>query len=161
MAAPKLFFGTRGSTGFMEVDRGYLDRGVIYNLYAKTNRYAPAGAGGECIFPSLFVVVTFTQTMLLYLTPYVDGVALETKVIGLNANLSSTRQTRVFELGLSVPVMLSGVERSRQAPRGTWFQCLVETRFNGTTDVPNQLIVEGLEVEYEVVRETMEVGVPR
>lgn len=161
MAAPKLFFGTRGSTGFMEVDRGYLDRGIIYNLYAKTNRYAPAGAGGECVFPSLYVVVTFTQSMLLYITPIVDGASLETQVIGLNANLTSTRQTRIFELGLSVPVMLGATERGRQAPRGTWFQALVETRFNGTTDVPNQLIIEGLEVEYDVVRETIEVGVGR
>jgi len=160
LTPPKLFFGTRGSTGLLEVDRGYKDRGIIYDLYAKTNRYAPAGAGGECIFPSLYAVVTFTETMLLYLTSLVDGVALETLIIPL-VSAGSARQTRSFELGLSVPLMVGGVEKGRQAPRGTWYQCLVETRFDAVANLPNQLIIEGLEVEYEVVRETIEVGVGR
>lgn len=161
MPAPKLFFGTRGSTGFMEVDRGYKDRGVQYQMYAKTNRYAPAGPSGECIFPSLYAVVTFTESMFLYLTPFVDGAALGTKVIQMIANATSTRQTRTFEMGLSVPVILNGVERGQQAPRGTWFQVLVETHFNDINDIANQLIVEGCEVEYEIVSETIEVGTGR
>lgn len=161
MSAPKLFFGTRGSTAFMEVDRGYKDRGVQYQMYAKTNRYAPAGPSGECIFPSLFAIVTFTESMYLYLTPYLDGVALGTKLIHMVANATSSRQTRTFEMGLSVPVVVNGVERLEQAPRGTWFQVLVETHFNDINDIANQLIVEGLEVEYEVVGDTIEVGTGR
>jgi hypothetical protein len=161
MPTPKLFYGTRGSTGFLEVGRGYKDRGVQYQMYAKTNRYAPAGPSGECIFPTLYAIVTFTESMFLYLTPFVDGVALGLQYVQMIANASSSQQTRTFELGLGVPVVLNGVERSQQAPRGTWIQVLVETHFNDINNIANQLVIEGLEVEYEVVRETIQPGTGR
>jgi hypothetical protein len=148
MATPKLFFGTRNANAMLEVGRGYLDRGEDYALSAKTNKYAPAGAGGECIFTSLWAVFTFTATMVVYVTPIVDEVALERQTVNLVQNALYTRHSEIVELGLSVPITVAAVERGRVSPRGTWFQALVETE-----DVEVQLIVDGLEVEYEVVRE--------
>lgn len=161
MARPKLFFGTRNLNAFLEANRGYLDRSVNYDLYAKTNRYAPAGAGGEAIFTSLYAVVTHTATMTLYITPILDGTALETQQIALVQNAQAARQTRAFELGLSVPVLVGGVEKGRVSPRGTWLQVLVETRFATNGQTPAQVLIDGLEMEYQVVRESQQPGVAR
>ncbi len=161
MAAPKLFFGTRSTNALLEVGRGFLDRAIAYDLYAKTDPWRPAGLDGESIFPSLYAVVSFTASVTLYLTPYVDGVALETKTISLVQNGSATRQTRAFELGLSVPVAHLGTTRARVAPRGTVFQVLAETRHVLNATTPTQVIIEGLSAEYEVVRESMQPGTAR
>lgn len=161
MAAPKLFFGTRNTNALLQVGRGYQDRVMNYDLDAKTNRYAPAGAGGECIFTSLYAVVTFTRNLVLSITPIVDGAELETQEIRLTQNLTESRQTRAFELGLSVPVTVAAVERARVSPRGTWFQVRVQTTFEATGDTPQSVIIDGLEVEYQVVRESQQPGVAR
>ncbi len=161
MAAPKLFFGTRNANAMLEVDRSFLDRAAKYDLYAKTNRYAPAGAGGECIFTSLYAVFTFTASMVLYLTPILDGANLETITVTLTQNPTATKQSKAFELGLSVPLLVAGVERGRVSPRGTWLQVLAETRhvINGTTGT--QVVIDGIEVEYEIVREAQQPGTAR
>lgn len=169
METPLLFFGSREDSAFLLGDSkaqspdylNYLDRGEVYNLYAKTNRYAPAGAGGECIFTSLYAVFTFKKSMLVYVTPILDGAELETQTIQLLQNPTASRQTRAFELGLSVPLAVAGIERGRVAPRGTWMQTLVETRFNLSDQKPAQLIVDGIELEYEIVRESQMPGTAR
>lgn len=153
MATPKLFVGTRGTNGLLEADRGYKDRTVAYALSAKTNRYAPAGAGGECIFTSLYAVVTFSASVTVSFTPYIDGVALETQTISFVQNALVTRQTVSRELALSVPILVAAVERGRVTPRGTW--CQVEV----SSDDSVQVIIEGIEIEYEVVRESKMPGV--
>jgi hypothetical protein len=156
MASPKLFFGTRRTNAMLQVGRGYLDRGLEYDFDAKTNRYAPGGSAGECIFISLYAVVTFTASMVFSLMPIVDGVELEAQTITLVQNATATRQTRVFELGLSVPVLIGGVERARVSPRGTWFQIRAATGFVVSGDPANQLVVDGLTLEYLVVRESQQ-----
>jgi len=142
----------------LEVGVGYLDRVAKYDLYAMTDPLRPAGADGEAIFPSLYAVVSHTAAMTLYFTPYLDGAALDTKTITLVQNALATRQTRSFEFGLSVPVTHLATTRARVAPRGTAFQVLVETRHIANATTPAQVIIEGLAVEYEIVREAMQPG---
>lgn len=158
MPTPRTFLGTRDTNALLALDTGYEDRSEPYDLDAKTNRYAPAGEAGECIFTSLYVVLSYTRSITVYITPYVDGTALETQSIALVQNGSVTRQTVSRELGLSVPVTINGVERARVSPRGTWCQCRVETRF-AVGGIATDVDIEGLWIEYEVVRESKMPGV--
>ncbi len=158
MPTPNTFLGTRGTNALLKIDTNYIDRAEAYDLDAKTNRYAPAGEGGECIFTSLYCVLTYKAHVTVYFTPILDGVELETQSVVLDQNAAITSQTVSRELALSVPITVAGVERGRVSPRGTWMQFRVTTQFavgGGAT----QVVVEGLVLEFEVVRESKMPGV--
>ena len=154
---PHVYIGQRASNIILESDKTtFLDRNAYYyNLYAKTNRYAPAGAGGEAVFPAIYVTVTHFTAGEIYVTPIVDGVALERQKVVLVA-AGGVKTTKVYEYGVSMPVTIAAVEVARVYGRGTWIQVLVET-VNGAGSV-GRVIIESVEAEYEVVREWKQSG---
>lgn len=124
------------------------DDGVAFQARALSDPVAPAGLHGECIFPAFWLTVTHTMAVTLRVTPYVDGVALETRDIALTTKATLTTET--FELGLTVP--LGG---SRSAPRGARFAAKVETLVGGAPSIATgDLRLDQSLLEYEVVRET-------
>ena len=149
---PRLFLGTRSGGILLEADVGFTDAGVAYNLYAKTERTAPAGVGGECAFVTLYLALVHTLAAHLRVTPTVDGRVLETKVLAL-ASAGGAERRVVYEVNLSEPLVLDGIEEGRFAPRGTWIEVAVETAYEAGNPLLAEQIVEGVEVEFEVVRE--------
>lgn len=154
MPKPNMYVGAQSVTTLLALtEANFRDAGPYdYNLVAKTNRAAPAGAGGECIFPALFLTTVHTAAVALYITPLVDGVALETQRLALPAAAADT--VTAHEIGLSVPVLVGGNEVGRVYPRGTWFQVLIETRFDNVAEIAAKVAVDAIEFEYEVVRES-------
>lgn len=154
MPKPHSFFGQRGDSHILELDgETYIDHdSYSYNLRARSNRYFPAGIGGEAIFPALYFTTIHNAAVSLFVTPIVDGVTLETQRLDL-PNLGSNVAS-AHELGLSVPVIVSAVEVGRVYPRGTWLEVLVETRFDNDLYLASRVSVEGMECEYEIVRES-------
>lgn len=154
MPTPHLYFGQHTESMLLELDGDtFMDAGVSYNLRAKTNRVAPADTGGECIFTAVYLTTTHVAASHLFMTPLVDGLPLETQRIDLTDPLG-IETTLVHELGLSVPLVIATIERARFAPRGTWFQALVHTEFDGVTRMASKLVIESIEVEREIVRES-------
>lgn len=145
MPIPHLFFGQTANV-LLELDATTsTDAGAPYSLYAVSNRVAPAGAGGECIFPVLYLTVTYASAGAIDVTPLVDGIALERQRVSLPGP-GGVAETKVYELGVSVPYLVEGVERARFAARGTWLQVRVETN--------DPITVESIEAEVEIVRES-------
>lgn len=150
---PHIYLGQRSANMILENDPAtFSDRGVYpYNVYAKTNRYAPAGAGGEAMFPAIYLTLSHFTGGEVYVTPIVDGVALERQKIVLAA-AGGVKTTKVYEYAVSMPVTIAAVEVARVYGRGTWIQVLVETV--NSLGLASRVIVEAVEAEYEVVRES-------
>ena len=146
---PRLFFGQGGGNNLYRSDDGAAtDGGAAFDIRATTNRVAPGGAGGEAMFAVLWLALTYSMAVTLRVTPLLDGVALESQDIALAAK--SERTTQRWKLGLSVPLKDGmGVEVGRFAARGVWFQARAET-VGGLGG--GDLIVEGVELEHEVLR---------
>lgn len=143
----------RASTGVLvQVGETYLDDTAVYNAKGVTDRVAPAGAGGECIFTSLYVTTIHKGAVKLKVTPIVDGTSLESSTIALT--VKTARTTTVHEIGVSIPYKVGGVEVSRYAARGTWFQTQVETIADDDESL-DYLRVDAVELEHEVVRESL------
>lgn len=141
----------------MQIGSGYVDGASVYNLLARSERFAPAGPEGECIFTALFVSTRhYTSDVSWWLTPYVDSVALATQQITLTGAATTIGNRRSQQLGLSLPYVRSAVEICRTAPRGTWFELLVETRY--ASAIAAKQIIESIVLEWEPVRETMQPG---
>lgn len=153
MAAPILYAGSR-TARLLQLGVGYTDDGIAYTLLGQSERIAPAGSGGECIFTLCYLTTRhFDTSVSVQVTPIIDNVAQATQTIALtgaaSANGVGNRQTH--ELALSVPYSPSGTEQLRVAPRGTWFELVLATP--NTTQA--KVLIETAELEYEVVRESM------
>lgn len=140
------------------VGSGYNDdTSSEYDLFAKSVPVAPAGTGGECMFTVLYLTtVHYTADVSVHVTPVVDGVALDRKRIDLTGVANSKGERKTHEVGLYLAYTVASVEQLRYAPRGTWFQAIVETRY-GAGDPAGSLarvVVESVELEYEVLRES-------
>lgn len=144
----------RGDSGvLLRVGVGFLDDGVAYNALGKSDPLAPAGSGGECIFPSLYLVLVHEgDAVTLRVTPIVDEVALEFTDIALP--LVAERKVTNHEIPVSVPYIVGDIEVARFAPRGTWIQVQVDTISDGVVELLAKLRVDSVDVEYEVVRES-------
>jgi len=163
---PTLFFGGLDvAANVLQTNDGFQDNAVDYIPSLLTNPIAPAGASGEAIFKNAYVTLTHSMAVDVRITPIVDFVALdgtggqpdERLTITL-ADLTATgRETDRYEMGLSVPFPLTGTERFRNALRGAWFQLLIEG-INGLA--AGDLIFEQIELEYEVVRESVVAETP-
>jgi len=144
-----LFLGEQGGNRLLRADDGYQDAGSAVPVRLETVPVAPAGPGGEAIFTALYVVLTATMAASVQVTPIVDGVELATQTITLSAQAS--RKTTHHELGLSVALLEGATEVARFAARGTWFQARISVSALAAGD----LIVDGLALEHEVVRESI------
>jgi hypothetical protein len=162
MAAPKLFFGLRDEASLFEADvDDEDDDGVDFESGGKTNRLAPAGPRGECLF--CFFGLTFSWTGGPYdvtvlptvdevvgdAAPAADGVTLLGQVITL-PDAGDERVTDTFEIPILEVYRRGNIERLRNHPRGRWIQA--DIRWGSIRTV----IVDNLDVEYEIVRETQQ-----
>lgn len=153
---PKIFLGKASEPALLLLGGAYTDDGTKYEMLARTRRVALAGAGGEAIFTTLYIATThYEQNVSLWVTPYVDGVALATQQINLVGVPGTKGETKTHELGLSQSYMVGGTERLRTSPRGTWFEVQVETKYQTSGLTPAKQVVDGIEIEHEIVRESM------
>jgi hypothetical protein len=150
MSEPILVFGQGGGNSLFEAGLGYTDDGVAYEFRGRSDRVAPAGINGECIFPALYLAISHTMAVDLIVVPVVDEVELDPITLSLTAK--TVRTLERFDIGLSVPI-LDGldVERGRCAPRGCWFQLLVYDDGLAAGD----LVFEQTEVEFEAVESSI------
>lgn len=144
------------------------DGGVAWGVLARLHPIAPAGFGGECRFVALHLVVTHSLGAVLRVTPLVDADALRGSASSVSTPLGTvsmvpvlvtlpqqgapyTRITRT----LTIPLLQrltndsSGVEETRQSPRGA--QCAVLIESVGALGT-GELFLDGAELEFEPVR---------
>ncbi|MDH3367915.1 MAG: hypothetical protein OEO17_08725 [Gemmatimonadota bacterium] len=133
--------------------------GDTITFLAKSDRFAPAGAGGEAIFTQFWIALTYDMTVTLRFTPIVDGIVYDGT--GTNPDLRQTlaltgtpgvRKTERYEFALYLPYD-DGTDPDalRTDLRGTWFQLVID---NTTVLGAGDLIIEQPEIEFEIVRES-------
>jgi hypothetical protein len=162
---PTLFYGGRDvEASVLEVGVGFEDNTVPYVPSALSNAVAPAGASGEAVFKNVYITITHDMAVDIRLTPIVDFVPLDgtngqpdERLIFSLPDLTPDRLTERFEMGLSLPFPLTGPARFRTGLRGAWFQLLAEA-INGLA--AGDLIFDQVELEYEVVRESLVAEAP-
>lgn len=153
MSTPRLFFG--GADILWLADSGATDDGVPFEAGGRFLPIAPAGAGGECAFTSVFLVLTHTAGGQVRITPVVDGreVTASALVLELDAQDPDHPATVSEEIPLFEPLIVGGREYSRQQLRGTWFT--LDIRVEGAL-ADGDLAFESIEVEYAVLRRSKE-----
>lgn len=161
MLTPVLVLGRADTAALLRPGLGYDDDGALYDLVARTEDFMPGGLGGEAAFFTIYLTTTHYEVGTVFrITPYLDGVPLAATTL-LFATVSDGGEERVTEIDLSVPYLVGGVEALRYAPRGQRFAVAVETRRAAGSGVNERQIVDGIEIEFEVVQEgkTPAVGV--
>jgi len=134
---------------------GNEDLGDAIEFVALSNAYAPAGIGGEAVFKNVYLSIfrDNTEDVLLEITPIIDEVEQDPIDLTLVGIASAARS--VYELGLAVYYPSTADPQIATAQRGTWFQ--LEIRSVGAPEsigrVDGRIVMEGLELEYEVERE--------
>jgi hypothetical protein len=153
---PRLFFGESGGNGLLQVDDGFTDDGVAIVLVAETVPAAPAGVGGDARFIALYFVVTHTMAVTLRVTPVLDGVAIDAEAKDIVLAAETDRVSVPVKVPLSIGALRADLtEWGRFGMRGTWFAARITTP-NGLA--AGGLIVDGFELEHEVLRETKAVA---
>lgn len=149
MPTPRRVLTRSGVAAILLAGGAYTDDGVAYPLRAKTENFLPAGVGGEAVFLALYVTTRhYASAVTLTITPYVDDVALTPHVITLVGVVATEGQQEIHELVLREPFMDGGVERLRNAPRGSRLAVLVE----GSSSAAQA--IDGIECEFTIVRES-------
>jgi hypothetical protein len=144
-----------GTPAMLTVGGTYLDDGEVYEMVARSRPFAPGGQGGEAIFTTLWITTTtFDDAVSLFVTPFVDFVALETQRIDIPGAANPNNAQTIHELALSVPYIFGGIERMRNAPRGTYIDVKVETKIGTVAGSSARQIVDGFEVECEIVKDS-------
>jgi hypothetical protein len=144
-----------GTPSMLVVGEGYEDDGVPYEMVAWARPYAPGGDSGEAIFTTLWVTTTtYDEDVSIFITPYIDGVALETQEIEIPGAANPQDGQQVHELALSVPYIRDAIERMRTAPRGTWIAVRAETKIALGSGTSARQAVDGIVCEVEVVSES-------
>lgn len=148
MSIIKVFYGCDTGVLLSPDPTVFLDDGVAYALVALPNVSAPAGPGGEAIFPILHLTTKRYGDVELTVTPIVDGVTLQPSVVTLAGATPTEGTVDVTEVDLSqaYPSVLD--EQIRTAPRGSSIQIRIDAPVTALFDVTVA------EVEYEVVRES-------
>lgn len=125
------------------------DLATDISFRALTAALAPAGWAGEALFRNLYLVLEAVTAGTIEVTPLVDGKLYATQTFTVDGN-NPERQT--IEVPITQPHPASG-ERARAGVRGTWIQVLVEGKDTEGSDW--DITIEGVDVEAEVVRETL------
>ncbi len=97
---------------------------------------------------------TFDDEVVLFVTPYVDFVALETQRITIPGAANPDNKQTVHEMALSLPFIRDDVEIMRTAPRGAFIDVKVETDIGGGFGTSARQIVDGFEIECEIVQDS-------
>lgn len=157
MQLPILVLGRADAPVLLKQGDGYLDDDLTFDLRGRSAPFMPAGLGGEAAFYTIYLTTThFAPTTTLRVTPRVDGVTLPFTDVVLNTVPGAEGEQREHEIGLSLPYMVGGVERLRYAPRGNWMDVTIETVRAAGIGVGERTIIDGIEVEFEVVQEGKE-----
>lgn len=147
---PVLVLCRAGVPSMLKVGGSYLDDSVIYEMLSRDRPFAPAGEAGEAIFRALYLTTThFAANVSLYVTPYVDFVALATQRLDLVGAANTENITTEHELFLSVPMLIGGVEKGRMCPRGRWIDVKIETKIGTLLGSSARQIVDSCVVEYD------------
>jgi hypothetical protein len=147
----RIIVGRSGATKIFQWGSGYVDDATKYELLAKTDPLAPAGAGGECAFHAVYVYVSHEVAVPIVTTVFVDGAQVATKTVTLA--LPSARKRRIIKVPIikRFPSSVTGyATASSFAGRGTWVQVQVETLWGANT--PGYLCIEGIELEKNDLR---------
>lgn len=154
MQIPVLVVGRASAPVILKHGVGYLDDDAPYDLVGRTDPYLPAGLGGEAAFYTIYLTTThFTASSVLRITPRIDGVPLAPTILVLDTAPGGDGEQRVHEISLSKPYVVGGLEKLRNAPRGSWIDVTIETQRSVGLGVPDRVIVDGVEVEFETVQE--------
>ena len=157
-----LFLGESGGARLLQADVGTHDDGEKVFARLETVPAGP-GLGGEAIFTGLFLGVEYDAAATIDITPILSGMnddgtpferELETQQVVLVRPVS--RMLVQYQLGLSDPLLVGGVEVGRWAPRGTWFR----VRLVGLQHDQGDVNFLGLGVEMETVREAIPTQAP-
>lgn len=157
MLTSRLCFGRADVAALLQTHHGFLDDGADYDIFARSNRSAPAGIGGEAAFYLCYVTVAFDTNTPLAVTILIDDVPQPTKLFNLVAG--AERTTTILEVSLLVPsppAVPNYATRGLWAPRGTWFQVELATVF---ADAAAYVAIDAVEVEIEIVQEGKKEGV--
>lgn len=138
------------------LNAGHTDDGRPIVMPAVPAEIAPAGAGGECVFHRLHLVVTHSMAapVPVRVIPILDGVRKDAEAVLLV--LSPAPDGRLvsapFKVDLGENIVgFDGISVvGRAALRGTWFSFRQDTP-SGLADGDIQF--DSAELEYEVVRE--------
>lgn len=144
-----IFYGEGDGGRLYEAGSGFTDDGVAYQLYAKSDPIFPAGAGGEAIFPAVYLAMTWSAAITLKLTPVVDGIEQTASAVTLQLSARS-RRTEVVEVAF-MEDLLDQFDQvvGKQFLRGQSFALLLQT----TSVAAGDFIVDALDLEYEPVLE--------
>lgn len=152
----RIFLGRNDSTDaeLYQTNTGNQDGGEDYNGYALSDRFAPAGIGGEVAFYGLFIPVIFdTDDTPISVTVYIDDEERVTRDFVLTNANDPERLRTILEISLleqlDASVDPSGT-RGQWATRGTWIQVEIETGFVGGVGFVQ---IDGVELEHEIVQE--------
>lgn len=164
MIQPQLVLCRGGGVPSMsKLGGSYQDDGQNYTVLARTRPFFPAGQGGECIFTNLYLTLTGYDTAVGFgVKVYIDGVAIGIGVEGNTVGYQKVafaggaanpvHKHRVHELSLLQPYPpYPAPEQFRVAPRGQSIAVELATIAGAAAD---RIVIDGIEVEYEVVRES-------
>jgi hypothetical protein len=141
------------------------DGGTAFPVTVTTMHVAPAGLGGECVFRKAWVTVTASAGCTLKLTPIIDGssdavsgaggtVSFVTPIFTMaqQGGTPAPRVTQTFPIVLSQKLDVSGIEQSRWYCRGS--RCAIKVETVGAVG-SGELIIDGIELEHEVIRRSI------
>lgn len=148
MSTPLLFFGGKAEASILQAGVGYTDAGAAITLRAESDGIAPAGAGGDCIFHTLYLPITNSMPVTVRVVPILDGVRIEEEVVEFSLSAGELRSA-VYEITLSRGYERGGVEQLRSAMQGTWLAVSIEV----DSLLDGRLLIEHCEVEYDVISE--------
>jgi hypothetical protein len=156
----RVFHGAGNGSSLWRADSTYLDGAERYQAQAKSVYAAPAGAGGECIFPAVYLTVTHEAGCTIRVTPFLDGVAQDSYDVEVAAVAEVV--TEVYELAFVLrqadsmdPAVTVGATYLRGTFLAVKLVTLVEVDDALVPGAPQGLfILDGAELEYEVVRES-------
>lgn len=155
----RVFIGLKDSGKILEADVVGTDDGVAYEAGGKSNRLAPAGPRGECLFtafgltfqwfggPHVILVRPHVDEREGVLSPAADGVSLLAQEITLPDAGLVDRMVATYEVPIIEVFRRGGQERFRNHVRGRWIQTEV------LWTAAEQVIIDSCDVEYEIVRE--------
>ena len=152
----RIFLGRNDSTvaELYQTNTGNQDGGEDYNGYALSDRFAPAGVGGEVAFYTLYIPITFElDNTPISVSVQIDDEERVTYDFTLTNPEAPDRFKTILEVSLleQLPnTVANNTLRGQWAPRGTWIQVELETTFVGGVGFVQ---IDGVELEHEVVQE--------
>jgi hypothetical protein len=160
MATPKLFLGMRAAPRVLTANDGYADNAVTYQGFARSSRVAPAGIDGEIALFALHVAVQWEGACAITVTPIVDDRRLDPQTYALTG-VVGVRKSTILEVPtrLRFPATIDPTNTlGTFAARGTWVQAEVTIDVDTDAELRGPVLIEGVSMELEIVREGKTTG---